>query len=174
MTMVTYRISSGTVRKHVGKPGGVEGGPCSVSPALVLAGRQRAQPSSAHPVLPTLQSARWCPHPACLALLWPQPHPPHPDHKPWGGGLNWSWSSILQGCSRHQSEVGPSDPSSSSLRGASLVTGLRMEKASEESWLSCPDSAQSPFHSPAPPHPPPPPTHTLLCRLCAHSRWISQ
>lgn len=127
MTMVTYRISSGTVRKHLGKP--VRQGKAEATSVLRwswLAGRGRNQAqlnlSCQHLKLP-----HPCPHPACLSLLWPQSRSPRPHHKPWGGSLNLLWSDVLQGCPKHLPEMGPSDPSSSSLRGTSWVPDLRGE-----------------------------------------------
>lgn len=128
MMMVTYRISSGTVRKHLGKPVRQDKAEAmSVLRWSWLAGRRRNQAklnlSGLHLNLP-----HTCPHPACLSLLWPQPHSPRPHHKPWGGSLNLFWSDVLQGCPKHLPEMGPSDPSSSSLRGTSWVPDLRGER----------------------------------------------
>lgn len=65
MTMVTYRISSGTVRKHLGKPDRRGKSPGDVSRALVLAARQRAPPCPALTVLQKLQAAASVPS-SCL------------------------------------------------------------------------------------------------------------
>lgn len=82
MTMVTYRISSGTVRKHTGKPEGKEKAwAASVLSWFWLTGKGLNQTqlklSCQH-----FKLLHPCPHPACLALLWPQPSS---KHKLWGG-----------------------------------------------------------------------------------------
>lgn len=82
MTMVTYRISSGTVRKHLGKPvRQVKAGAASVPPWSWMAGRGRNQAqlnlACRHFKLP-----RPFPHPARLAFLGPQPLSPSSDREP--------------------------------------------------------------------------------------------
>lgn len=65
MTIVTYSISSGTVRKQVGKPEGLWNRPCSVSPGLCL-------PAEGAPhILSIVHLAATGPSKSS-ALLWPK------------------------------------------------------------------------------------------------------